>query len=139
MKFRSPPKKRAYGDQLIPMINVVFLLLIFFMISGTLRSADPSGIKAPLSEHSTPAVPSTILFVNKAGTLILNNREVAAEDLESALTEAQWFETMGSAALPVMFDESMPMTVFADVMATLRATPLQQVELVTEFAAATQN
>ena len=47
----SPRPRRAQGDdeRVLPLINVVFLLLIFFMLAGQFASADPFRIEPPVS------------------------------------------------------------------------------------------
>ena len=40
--FRSQPRSgRSEDDRILPLINVVFLLLIFFMLAGKLSASDP--------------------------------------------------------------------------------------------------
>ena len=47
---RKPP--RSSDDGLIPMINIVFLLLIFFMIAGQIAQQEPN-LQLPISQsHS---------------------------------------------------------------------------------------
>ncbi len=47
MKLKSQPKKRDLPENTITLINVVFLMLIFFLVVGT--------VATPLSEHILPA------------------------------------------------------------------------------------
>lgn len=46
MQFSDPPR-RAPEATLLPMINVVFLLLIFFMISARMTAPDPFPVTPP--------------------------------------------------------------------------------------------
>ncbi|MFT4730360.1 MAG: biopolymer transport protein ExbD [Granulosicoccus sp.] len=40
MNFRAPSKPAAIDIDLTPLINIVFLMLIFFMLAGTLKPDD---------------------------------------------------------------------------------------------------
>ena len=51
MKF-SAPKRVSHGINMVPLINIVFLLLIFFMLSTTLVAPEKFPIEAPQSENS---------------------------------------------------------------------------------------
>lgn len=43
----AEPRGREGHDRLIPMINIIFLLLTFFLIAGTLRVGDALQIEPP--------------------------------------------------------------------------------------------
>ena len=43
-----PPKRpRSTEDNILPLINVVFLLLIFFMLAGVLTQSPPFSLTPP--------------------------------------------------------------------------------------------
>ena len=64
MKITSPIQKRVFGndDNLVPLINIIFLLLIFFMVAGNitasdvLRDASRLGGKGPADKSAATAV-----------------------------------------------------------------------------------
>lgn len=68
MRFRPPPRRRM-GEPILPMINVVFLLLIFFLMTATL--APPAPFELDLPEGTGPVEPGgdTALYVGPDGTL----------------------------------------------------------------------
>ena len=45
----DPPRPRSDDERILPLINVVFLLLIFFMLAGQLSAIDPIEIEPPRS------------------------------------------------------------------------------------------
>ena len=51
MKFNTPKRVR-HGINMVPLINIVFLLLIFFMLSTTLVAPEKIPIEAPQSKNS---------------------------------------------------------------------------------------
>ncbi len=54
MDFSDPPRK-APAENLLPMINVVFLLLIFFLISAQLTAPEPFPVTPPEAEAAAEA------------------------------------------------------------------------------------
>lgn len=74
---------------LTSMVDMVFLLLIFFMISTTF--VDTSGIKVKLPQSSSHAVvksPKEIkVYISKEGAIFFKNRQVSAEELSSLLKD----------------------------------------------------
>jgi len=79
-------------ERSLPLINVVFLLLIFFMIAGSLSATEPFEVEPPASrsdgEHDAQGV--TILM-SRDGRLALDG-EVLAEAALLARLEARLAE-----------------------------------------------
>ena len=48
MRFQ-PPRPKSDDERILPLINVVFLLLIFFMLAGKLATIDPIEVTPPRS------------------------------------------------------------------------------------------
>lgn len=67
----SPPKRRAPRENFVPMINVVFLLLIFFLMTAQIAPPEPFEVTPPDSAQDTPAGSGTTLFVSAKGDLAL--------------------------------------------------------------------
>ena len=70
---------------LIPLINIVFLLLIFFMLTS---SSISSSLKAelPIAESSIPIKKkNNILKISLEGLIELNGKSVLNDDLEDRL------------------------------------------------------
>lgn len=78
---------RPRGDHgLVPLINVVFLLLAFFMIAGQIQRSNVVRVHPPVSISETvPAEQRTELVVDREGTVYLDGAAVALEALASAL------------------------------------------------------
>ena len=67
------PQRAQIAESVLPMINVVFLLLIFFMLAGALTSADIFEIDPPESDSADPALPSpALLLLDAEGRLALD-------------------------------------------------------------------
>ena len=91
MRFAAR-QEEDYSLQLTSLIDVVFLLLIFFMVSTSFvdftRRMD---IQLPDSKHSTEVerVESFLLEVGVEKRLTLNGKNVTIEELERRLDEAK--------------------------------------------------
>ena len=55
MKFPRSRRPRNEDERILPLTNIVFLLLIFFMLAGRLATPDPLPIEPPESEREDPA------------------------------------------------------------------------------------
>ncbi len=52
----ATPRTRRPGENIVPMINVVFLLLIFFLMTATIRPPKPVESEPPEARTETDAV-----------------------------------------------------------------------------------
>ncbi len=78
-------KKRSIELDLIPLINIVFLLLIFFMLTS---SSISSSLKAelPTAQSSNPIKKkNSILKISLEGVIELNGKSVLADELGARL------------------------------------------------------
>lgn len=88
MRLERPaqPRRRLIG--LTPLIDVVFILLLFFMLASTLTRPQAVPLAAP---HSEPArhdrQPALLLRIQADGRLDLNGEPVAADALPALLRE----------------------------------------------------
>ncbi|NCA72019.1 MAG: biopolymer transporter ExbD [Sphingobacteriia bacterium] len=81
----TAPRERG-DDHLIPLINVVFLLLIFFMIAGQLMSTELFQVRPPIASYGDAAAPERlVLLVSADGRLALDGEALSAEDLQALL------------------------------------------------------
>ncbi|MCA0270663.1 MAG: biopolymer transporter ExbD [Proteobacteria bacterium] len=70
----SPPPKRGFEGNLLPMINVVFLLLIFFLISAKLAPPEPFPVTPPEAEAQGTANGDFTLYLGADGALGFHDR-----------------------------------------------------------------
>ena len=83
-----PPTRKNEEERILPLINVVFLLLIFFMLAGRLAASDPLGIAPPKSSSDAPARKQEIVvFAAADGRLALDNKMINEADLKTAVAE----------------------------------------------------
>ena len=66
------PKRRPRGESIIPMINVVFLLLIFFLLTAQISPSTPFPVTPPDSTSDIRARAQDVLYVSATGELAWN-------------------------------------------------------------------
>ncbi len=89
MKFRETSSQQGAELELAPMIDVVFLLLIFFIVTWQFarfeRDMDISVPAAEEAENTDRQAGEIIVNVRDDGTIVLNGRDVSQEELLSKL------------------------------------------------------
>lgn len=82
---RIRPRRRDEDDGILPLVNIVFLLLIFFMVAGRLAASDPFGVEPARSAAEGEAPPGPpLILLGADGRLALDGAEME----EQALVEA---------------------------------------------------
>ncbi|WP_349361098.1 biopolymer transporter ExbD [Stappia sp.] len=134
--MRSPLlRRKPASDSTIPLINIVFLMLIFFLFAGSISRDDARDIVAPESIAEDEAVRATgALVIAEDGSLTHNG---AVTDLDAyllALAEARAAEDAPS-PVRVAADRALPAARLKEVLARLGATGIGDVVLITQRAA----
>ncbi len=103
MKFPRKPREPV-DINLAPLIDVVFILLLFFVVTTTFTRETQLKVDLPEAVSGTPPevmkMPLEIL-VGVDGSFALNGKSLSKNDLAS-LMEALRLESGGDKSLPVM-------------------------------------
>ena len=87
-------------SQLIPLINIVFLLLIFFMIAGQVSALRERGIELPESGSRAPAqIKPLLLVLETGGAIKLNAQSTSLAALDELLQASRHHDAMPPLAL----------------------------------------
>jgi biopolymer transport protein ExbD len=132
MRLRDHPMKRA-RIEMIPLIDVVFLLLIFFiytMLSMTIHK----GIPVLLPKATTGLMDKEeylAISITRDHKIFLDEKETSSEDLLQRLTDL----SKGNPNLRVFIrgDRRIPYEVVVRVLDTVRAAGLRKVSLETHW------
>lgn len=115
--------KTQTGVNLVPMIDVVFQLVIFFMVSTTFKIVPGIDLDLPTSS-TAEAVELTPLVLSIKGydEIYVNERKVNLIELESVLREDIDIEKSLTDRHPVVIegDASVPYDLMIDVLDVLR-------------------
>ncbi|MFL5260318.1 MAG: ExbD/TolR family protein [Hyphomicrobiales bacterium] len=91
MRIEAPARIRK-PLPLIPLVDVVFLLLMFFMLSSTFAkfsSIELGGTAGKMAGVSTPRLPDVIIKVSSGPRIKVNGSDVGLDGLVPKLNEAQ--------------------------------------------------
>lgn len=131
--MRIPPVRTARKQEsTIALINVVFLMLIFFLIAGSLAPpADPQ-LTYVASIRDEAAPPPDMLFVRADGTATWRGAPV---DLKSGVEE--WKALLGGETeeqhpFRIAADRDLPASTLLDIIADIRGAGVENIVLVTE-------
>ena len=132
----DPPQSRSRRQladlDIVPMINVVFLLLIFFLTSATLRAKAPVDLTlpiSPLSELSDPAHDS-VLYIALDGLWHYGpeqGRTAVLAEIQSALLHDAETEF----TLTLALDANLPAQDMARALADFASIGVLHVDLIT--------
>ena len=75
MRFESSRRRRD-EERVLPLINIIFLLLIFFMLAGRLSTSDPFRIDPPRSISEADATAREMQVLIGAGGRVAVDGEV---------------------------------------------------------------
>src|SRR5580704_15031221 len=86
MQLRQRPIKRA-RIEIIPMIDVIFFLLVFFMVSSlAMTKINSMPVALPKTSSSPEAIKqNVILTIRKDGSIFLNKAPVTVETIGTQL------------------------------------------------------
>jgi biopolymer transport protein ExbD len=130
MKLPTVRRSTRSDIDMVPMINFAFLLLIFFMLAGTLVPAQKIPIDPPRSALATPADPSGNVLIIAA-----DGRAGFAGELmpEAALPAriAQWHKEHPQEPLRVKADAAVDAAQVIRILQSLRASGIEHVGLLT--------
>ncbi len=89
MNFRKQSVPEPAGFQIAPMVDIVFLLLIFFLVTWNFaRYETELDVKVPTAKEgkeSRRAAGEVIINVRTDGTIVMNRRPLTAQELDSTL------------------------------------------------------
>lgn len=110
----SPPPRRALPDTLVPMIDMVLFLIVFFMLSSEFVAPEPFAVSAPEAEAAPSERGALALFLSADGVWGFVPR--------GGGTEPEQGEVVG----PILGPEALP------ALAAARAAECQVVDCATD-------
>ena len=81
-----PSHKKRFEIDMAPLIDVVFLLLIFFMLTFAIQGQGLA-ISLPDGEETQKVDKDIIVKIDRNSNLLLNNKPIELDSLRSALGE----------------------------------------------------
>ena len=133
MRFSSRNPEEEVSINLTPLIDVVFLLLIFFMVSTTFDTTSQLKIRLPEASESQESKPprQISLLIDASGNFFVNSRELT--NTRSATLKAALMRSMENGKLPILIqsDAASPVQSLVTAMDVVGQLGLPQVSVAT--------
>lgn len=134
MSFAAPNRaSMRKAVPMAPMLDVLFLLLIFFATSSTFRAAEQQiDVNLPLAqaaESFDPVRTEVLVNVRPDGALVVSGRQVTVARLRQLL--AQLVADFPNERVIIRGDREVPYGRVVEVMDTARAVGIRQVHFAT--------
>ncbi|WP_417821995.1 ExbD/TolR family protein [Terasakiella sp.] len=132
LKQTFKKQKRGGEEHILPLINVVFLLLIFFMIAGKLTTSDPFKIDPAKSMSETHVEQKTALIhLGEGKKIAFQNEEMDQTTLLRKLTG--YMQDHPDSKVRLKVDGAYPAGEVLQFLSTLRESGVEKVALLTRL------
>ncbi|MBN7760143.1 biopolymer transporter ExbD [Nitratireductor aquibiodomus] len=129
------PTQTRQRESTIALINIVFLMLIFFLVAGTLTPPLDNDVSLISTIEADRSQPPDALFVTSEGEMRLRG---TATDAQSFMLER--VDTLGETAareleIKVAADRELPAAKLVDIVGALKAAGASRISIITERVA----
>ena len=130
MKIQEIKRKRE-SENLLPLVNVVFLLLIFFMVAGAFTTPELYKVELPYSDSTITSEQEELkIILDKHGNLALNDKSVNIESIaELIMTYSDNSRLIKEIQLKA--DADVDAVLVVDLIERLNKTNLEAIHIVT--------
>ncbi len=126
------PGKQAVREfeNLLPLVNVVFLLLIFFMVAGAFNSPDPFVIDPTITENDNIADSKTLtILMSDQGEFAVDNEIVTMNEL--ILIIQQNLQNQSLKRVQLKPDANADAVIVVELLERLGQTELETINILT--------
>ena len=128
--FKTAKARSGNDDNVIPLINIVFLMLIFFMLAGQITSTDVLNVMPPTSETQAPTTPLEFeILMDAEGSIAFNNQTITYDGLRTELEVLNTPDVQISLALKI--DADVTAETLKPLLKLLSDSGMQQITLYT--------
>ena len=134
MRFYTK-KKRIPSITIVSLIDILAILLIFFIVTTTFRQKlsqlqiNLPGSTSAAPSAAAPAKKNMILQIKSAESVTLDNKPIALDDLAEAIEEAQ--ETYPDSKITMQADKDAPFGAVVKVLDALQAAGIKNIPTMT--------
>ncbi|KZN13059.1 ExbD/TolR family protein [Marinomonas sp. TW1] len=129
-------RNASNDDNMVPLINVVFLMLVFFMVAGQIQKADPIAVIPPesINDNRAETDPSVAIFVGLNNELYVEDDVFQIADVKGYLErEFEKTEDKNAFWVQIKADGSIPLEKLRPVFDQVRQAGLTKVSLATQL------
>lgn len=109
-------RKRITGINIVPLIDVMTVLIFFFLMSMKFDDLRQLGITPPHSDSASESegeAPRLVIAVNRNGEFFVNSERVPAEELSDRLSRIAGGQKVSDAVIVADEDSAMKYAIFA--------------------------
>lgn len=133
MRIPAVEHERDREIGVIPLINVVLLLLVFFMLAGRITPREMLTVDPPFSRSGAPAgTYEALVLISADGRIVFGDYEVEEHMLGSAV--AQQVGKDPDIWVKIKADSQVDSAVLVRVLAYLQEAGIERVLLLTAFS-----
>ena len=131
MKLKTKVKREYDDDGLLPLVNIIFLLLIFFMIVGVIeKNIIKENLQLPrvsLERFENKEV--TKIFLDAENNLFINDKNIDINQLKTEI------KTVGSKDVVIVADKTLLYSDISRVLLELKKNKIDNIKLLSSINA----
>lgn len=133
MRFTQHNAEEEFSINLTPLIDVVFLLLIFFMVSTTFDTTSQLKINLPEASRQEAVNQENKLdiVIDAKGRFFLNSREISSQKSDALMAAIQRAVTSPDQPVVIQSDAASPVQSLVTAMDVVGRLGLTQVSIAT--------
>jgi len=134
MKIKPPTESHRSELSVVPLVNVVFLLLIFFMLVGRLATPEPLDVQPPRSTSGKENIGQSVkILLTRDGRIAMDQDVVSHARLRERA--ARILDRRPNATFQLKADGRVDAVAMIRLMEQLRAAGVERLSLLTEQGA----
>ncbi len=126
----KPRRRSRVTLPLTALIDIVFLLLIYFLLTSSFIQREGLRLSLPEAESGKPVKPEVTLYVNQEGEILFKGRKWSKDSLVEALRQELTVEE--EKTVTVEADRRAPLEAVVSAMDAARLAGAQNLNLATE-------
>lgn len=121
-------KQKNLDDSMIPAINIVFLLLIFFMIAGHIEARNTDLLIPQSKSYSELEIKDILIEVSASGEYLINGKK-----FNTSLTQALADLNLSpESMITCKVHKTLPVTVLDPILNSVRTLGIRHLNIATE-------
>lgn len=128
--FGARQRRRPY-EAVVPLINVVFLLLIFFLLAGTMQEPEPVDVTLPTGQLDEIKPPEAVtVYIGKDGFVYIFDQIIEARFAPYMLRS--FFLKEGHRSVQVKADADSDAETLIELMERMREIHVEEITIITD-------
>src|SRR4051794_1512734 len=128
MQLPRPTPRKRNSDWVLHLINIVFLCLLFFLVTGTITSQEVQRILPPATALSgAGGPPGDAILIDSRGALTFRGAPATPREVSTQLGGT----TANKGSVEIVADRNLSAARLVDVLSELRRLGVENISLIT--------